>query len=338
MAVAEGHPRSDEDPGDALLVLSGPRSSRALFTLAVKRWSTAPSSAVVGVLAAVQRRSSLPVILVTDYASQPLRRACDELGIGYVDSTGWVSVSATDPVVTLRSTGADRPPATRKANAVTRLNGIASGRIIRALLELQPPIGVQELKRQAGVASAGSVSKILPTLALGGAVERDGAGRVVSVHRRRLLERWTQDYSFLNGNGVVFDFLAPRGLGPVVTQVASLENVTVTGAFAGARYLQSGTVPVVPPGLLTLYAADARRLGDDLGLVRMDRASSNVLVAAPRDASLLTPEASGRASSLRLAPRAQVLADLMTLPGRETLLAEQMMDQLALGDPSWSEE
>ena len=322
---------------DGVLTLIGPGNTRVRFTLEVKRWSTAPSSAVIGVLAGVQRLSSDPVVLVTDYASRPLRRACDELGMGYIDSTGWVSITAQQPIITVRATGADRPPVTRKTSAVTRLNGIAAGRIIRALLEIEPPIGVRDLQERAQAKSPGSVSKILPTLATDGALDRDANGRVIRIHRRRLLERWTQDYSYFNSNGVAFAFLAPRGLGQIVDHISSSKNVAVTGAFAAASYLQPGTVPVVPPGLLTLYSADPRRLGDELGLVRIDRPSSNVIIAAPRDSSILTP-AFDEPSVFPLAPRAQVLADLMSMPGRETQLAEQLMDQLAVVDPSWSEE
>jgi len=67
----------------------------------------------------------------------------------------------------------------------------------------------------------------------------------------------------------------------------------------------------------------------------MERQSSNVVITAPRDPDLVTsPTLSD--SDLPLAPLPQVLADLLTLPGRESLLAEQLMDQLAESDPMWS--
>jgi hypothetical protein len=217
---------------------------------------------------------------------------------------------------------------------VRRLNGIAVGRIIRTLLEIQPPIGVRDLSQRAGVKSAGSVSKLLPTLVSAGAVVRDENAQIVDVRRRALLDRWTQDYSFLNGNGVVFDFLAPRGLDPVLDRLTEISDLRVTGAFAGRGYLNKQTVPVVPATTLSLYANNPRRLGDQLGLIRMDRQSSNVVITAPRDPDLVTsPTLSD--SDLPLAPLPQVLADLLTLPGRESLLADQLMDELAESDPMW---
>jgi hypothetical protein len=66
----------------------------------------------------------------------------------------------------------------------------------------------------------------------------------------------------------------------------------------------------------------------------MDRQSSNVVITAPRDPDLVTLPALSD-SDLPLAPLPQVLADLLTLPGRESLLADQLMDQLAESDPMW---
>lgn len=108
-----------------------------------------------------------------------------------------------------------------------------------------------------------SGSKILPTLAASGALDRDEAGRVVQVHRRTLLQQWTKDYSFFIGNGVVLDFLAPRGVGHVLDRLSSRDGVALTGAFAAASYRDRDAVPVVPPGLLTMYAAPPRSLAED---------------------------------------------------------------------------
>jgi hypothetical protein len=318
---------------DATVTLKGPDNASALLDVAVKRWTTAPTSNLVGVLASVQRTTTHAVLLVTDYTNRPLRKACEDLGISYLDEAGWAFIKMDDPPIFIRTEGTDRP-APRVANEVTRLNGIAVGRIIRALLDIQPPVGVRDLSERAGVKSAGSVSKLLPTLVSAGAVVRDERARIVDVRRRALLDRWTQDYSFLNGNGLVLDYLAPRGLGPVLERLSDVSGLRVTGAFAGRAYLNKETVPVVPATTLSLYATNPRRLGDQLGLIRMDRQSSNVLIAAPRDPELVAlPTRSD--SHLPLAPLPQVLADLLTLPGRESLLADQLMDQLAESDPMW---
>jgi hypothetical protein len=283
----------------------------------------------------VARNSTLPVLLVTDYTNRPLRSACEELGISYLDKAGWAYLAISSPTVFIRTTGSIRS-APRVSSEVTRLNGVAVGRIVRTLLTMTPPVGVRELAKSAQVRSPGSVSKLLPTLESEGAVERDDEGRVVRVRRRELLERWTRDYGFLNGNGLVLDFLAPRGIEPILQQLTNTGGQCVTGGFAGRDYLSAGTVPVVPPSTLCLYVNDPTSLAADLKLTRVERPTSNVIMAVPRDPEMLDAPLRGK-SGLPLAPLPQVLADLLTLPGRESLMAEQLMDQLADADPTWSE-
>ncbi len=324
---------TSDSPVDATISLRGPRGVLGILDVVVKRWTTAPSSAVTGALAGVQRRTANPLLLMTDYTNRPLRQACEELGINYVDESGWVFLQLDDPPILVRTAGADRAQP-RVNNEVTRLNGIAVGRVVRTLLETQPPIGVRELAERASVKSPGSVSKLLPTLVAASAVERDQSGRIAVIKRRALLQRWTQDYSYLNGNGIVLDYLAPRGLTPVLARLPTLSKVCATGAFAGNEYLSAGTVPVVPATRLSLYARDPHELAAELGLVRMDRQSSNVILAVPRDRQLV--DFPRRRNDLPLAPLPQVLADLLTLPGRESLLADQLMDQLAQSDQAWS--
>ncbi len=246
---------TSDSPVDATISLRGPRGVLGILDVVVKRWTTAPSSAVTGALAGVQRRTANPLLLMTDYTNRPLRQACEELGINYVDESGWVFLQLDDPPILVRTAGADRAQP-RVNNEVTRLNGIAVGRVVRTLLETQPPIGVRELAERASVKSPGSVSKLLPTLVAASAVERDQSGRIAVIKRRALLQRWTQDYSYLNGNGIVLDYLAPRGLTPVLARLPTLSKVCATGAFAGNEYLSAGTVPVVPATRLSLYARD----------------------------------------------------------------------------------
>lgn len=260
-----------------------------------------------------------------------MRQACEELGVSYLDGFGWVFLRSDDPALFVRVDGQDRP-APRVSNEVTRLNGIAAGRVIRALLQLQPPLGVRQLADLANVKSPGSVSKILPTLVAADAVKRDSNGQVVEIHRRTMLERWTEDYSILHSNGVALDFLAPRGLGSVLQQLPAVDRVSVTGAHAAHAYLEPGTVPVVPATRLALYVDDMPSVQRALGLSRSERHVANVIMVAPKDKSLLTPH---RHTPLPVVPLPQCLADLMTLPGREGSLADQLLDQLAQKDSAW---
>lgn len=316
---------------DGQVTVTGPGGAAATFDVHLKRWTTAPSSHLRGILLGLPRRPGRSILLISDYLNRPMRQACEELGVSYLDGTGWALLRSDEPALFVRTEGKSLP-APRVANEVSRLNGIAAGRVIRALLQLEPPLGVRQLADIAEVKSPGSVSKILPTLVAADAVERDSTGQVVQIHRRRLLERWTEDYSVLHSNGIALDFLAPRGLESVLERLSTLQTVTVTGSHAARAYLDSSTVPVVPATRLTLYVGDIGGARNALALHRTDRQNSNVLMVPPKDRSLLTPHGQ---EPLPVVPVAQCLADLMTLPGRESLLADQLIDQLARRDPAW---
>lgn len=326
--------KHDDLRADGLVAVTPAVGPAITFLAEVKRWTTEPTSRVAGVLSSLQHRSPYPVLLITDHTNAPLRRVCRDLGVNFVDEAGWVLLRSEDPPILISTEGKDQR-APRYGHEVTRLNGPAVGRIVRALLEIKPPIGVRELQARAGVNSAGSVSKLLPTLAAAGAIERGGRGEVLSIHRRSLLDRWVEDYSFRASNLAVTDWLAPRGIDLVIDRLPAMSGLAVTGGFAGQAYLRAGSVPTVPGRLLALYAESPRAIAEDLGLVQIEPVSSNVVIATPRDRELMH-SLEAAADGLPLAPRAQVLADLLSLPGRESLLADQLMEQLAEDDPLWS--
>lgn len=319
-------------PLDGQLSITPPNWSKVTFDVELTRWTTAPTSQLRGVLADRATRTPRPILLVSDYLNAPMRRACEAQGIGYLDSMGWVLLHTEDPALFIRIDGRERP-APRVTHEVSRLNGIAAGRVIRTMLTIEPPVRVRELAQVADVRSAGSVSKILPTLVAADAIDRGEDGEVTQIRRRRLLERWTEDYSYLSSNGITLSYLAPRGLTSVLQRLGEYEGVCVTGSMAASEYLSPGTVPVVPTLRLALYADDPERIRRELDLHREDRSMSNVLITKPKDQAILSGQPGG---TFRVAPLPQVLADLMTLPGRETALADQLMDQLALTDHRWA--
>lgn len=317
---------------DGQIALTAPDGTHLAFDIHLKRWTTAPTSHLRGELLNLLRSARRPVLLVSNYLNRPMRQACEDLGVSYIDTVGWTWIRSDHPAIFVRAEGRDIPTP-RVANEVTRLNGVAAGRVMRALLQLEPPLGVRQLAQLANVSSPGSVSKILPTLVAADAISRDSRGQVTEIHRRRLLDRWTQDYSFLHSNGVPLDFLAPRGLEDLLERLPhAAEQACMTGAHAAREYLDPRTVPVVPASRLTLYVRDMGLVQRALGLYREDRSRANVLLVVPKDKTLLVPPLS---QSLPAVSLPQCLADLITLPGRESSLAEQLIDQLAVKDSTW---
>jgi hypothetical protein len=265
---------------------------------------------------------------VADYIGPTMRARLTAEGISYADATGWVRIVSDSPLILLVGQGATKAPGDRTTSAVTRLNGVAAGRTIRALASTDLPIGVRRLAAVADV-SPGSVSKLLPTLVAEAVVERGGAGEVVDVRRRDLIRRWVRDYSFATSNRETASFIAPRGLTRTPDRLAAAGAVTLTGSAAARRLLPASVTSVVPMTQLALYTADPVALARGLGLIEADRASANVVVAVPQDMGILP------ADGIAVAPAALVVADLLTLPGRSDAEAEQLMDFFALTDPDW---
>ena len=315
-----------------VLVLRGPAGVGVTYSVEASTAGVLPLGRLVTALRDRQREAGLPVLFVADYIGAATRRGLAQAGLSFADSTGWVRLVSDDPLILLTGEGAERSPRARESAAVLRMNGVATGRVIRALSAVEVPIGVRELASQARV-SPGSVSKLLATLAAEGIVDRDAQGAVTGIRRRSLLRRWAQDYGYATTNSGVGYWLAPRGLAQVIDRLAQQEGVTITGSAAARRLLPPDKTSVVPLRLVALYTASPRTLAGQLGLVEADASTANVVMAVPQDERILPDPG----ESVTLAPTALVVADLLTLPGRSDAEAEQLMDSMAASDPTWKE-
>ncbi|MGA4508465.1 hypothetical protein ACQB6R_09765 [Propionibacteriaceae bacterium G1746] len=308
---------------DGVVTLAGPTGDAAEFAVQAKR-----GGLPVGVVLSLLARSSAgrPLLFVSDYLGPALRDALDLAGVSYADATGWVRIVSDEPLILLTGQGASKSPRAGRGSSLVRLNGPATGRIIRALCEVSTPVGVRELAGVAGV-SPGSVSKLVPTLVAESVVDRSPHGDVTAVRRRALIERWVRDYSFEKTNQDVGWFIHPRGLDRALERLERLAMpTTLTGSAAARQLLPEGVTSVAPMQLVAVYAQDPDALVSALGLVEVDPASANFVVGIPQDVDVLNKE---------IAPPALVIADLMTLPGRGDAEAEQLMDALARGDAAW---
>jgi len=316
---------------DAVVDLTGPVGASARLVVEAKRSASVSSAAIVSTLRDIGRAAALPVLYASPYIGPALRKALAAEGFSYADATGWVRLALDDPPVVVTGQGAAKAPKDRASSAVTRLNGVAASRSIRALASTDAPVGVRELAAAAGV-SPGSVSKLLATLVAEGIVERDEAGKITSVRRRDLIRRWTHDYSFSSTNPVVAYFIAPRGLPRAIDRLVDVAPVMLTGSAAARTLLPDGATPVAPMRLLALYATDPRDLARSLGLIDADPTTANVVIAAPADQRILPDD------GVAVAPAPLVVADLLTLPGRADAEAEQLMDSLEATDPAWKDD
>ncbi|HEY5856101.1 MAG TPA: helix-turn-helix domain-containing protein [Aldersonia sp.] len=311
----------------------GPNTAKVSFVVEARRSGSVPASLLVPALRELERASGIPILFVSDYTGPVLRDTLASEGFSFADATGWIRVASADPLVLLTGQCAARSPRPSRTSAVTRLNGLAASRTIRALATAALPARVRRLAGLADV-SPGSVSKLLVTLASEGIVDRDATGGVVAVRRRALLRRWVVDYSFATTNTSVGYYIAPRGLERTLARLDDQMNVAVTGSAAARRLLPDSSTSVVPLRLLAIYAARPAELVGELGLIDAEPATANVVIARPQDPDILTQPHQG---GLVTAPLQLVIADLLTLPGRSDAEAEQLMDALAVADEAWKE-
>lgn len=322
-----------QGPVDGFLSIEAPDGTAVRVLVEAKPGHLTGGAAVIAQTLTWAREAGLPPLLVTPYAGSTLRRMCDESGVNYLDLTGWSSIRLDSPAVLLRTTGAERDPRPPRPATITRLNGVGAARIIRTVLDVREPVGIRALAARADVAP-GTVSKVLKALDAEAAVERDGNGRLVTVRKRGLVERWTRDYRFLRSNEVGW-YLAPRGVRQVLDR-AEADGVPFvgTGSIALRRYLPDERVPVTPLSQLAAYVPDLAAVSRILGLTPADRSTANVILAVPYDAQLLTT-GQGAGDVLAVVDVGQAVADLLTLPGRGPEEADQFMDYLAEDDASW---
>jgi hypothetical protein len=127
--------------------------------------------------------------------------------------------------------------------------------------------------------------------------------------------------------------LDPRGLDHALKALPSADSrVVVTGSAAARAYLPEGMTPASPLVSVSLYTEDPIGLMDQLGLRTVQR-GTNVFVLRPYDPVV---HATARSvSGVEVAAPAQVVADLLTGPGRSSEEAEQLLSVLAADDPSW---
>lgn len=307
---------------DGKLFLIAPNGEKIAFVFETKT-SGISSRPLLAQLRELAHLTELPVLFLSDYIGPGLRSQLTSAGFSYADATGWVSLVSESPLVVLVGQGAAKSPRKRGSSAVTRLDGVAVNRVVRALTTTHTPIRVSDLADAAGV-SPSSVSKLLPTLASEGIIDRDEQGRVSTVRRLALVQRWGQDYSYAGTNGSVGFFIAPRGLRRTLDRLNKISvPATLTGSAAARELLPAEATSVVPLRLLALYTDQPDVLVQELGLIPADQSTANVAIALPQATEVLDEP---------LAPAALVLADLLTLPGRGDAEAKQLADALYKGD------
>lgn len=317
---------------DAVLQLIAPDGERATVVITAKRLLETRDVAL-----AIKRlrrvASTLPddaevvPILAARYLSPSTRARIAETGVGYVDATGNMLVTADRPALFIADRGADRDPWRGPGRPRGSLKGPPAARVVRALVDFAPPYTVPELSERAG-ASTGATYRAVEVLEQEGLVERQRYGQISDVRWRKLLERWSADYGFASSNTVA-TYLEPRGLAALTDRLASLPDLdyVVTGSLAAER-----VAAYAAARLATIYVRDPRAAVEALDLRPADTGANVALATTDYDVVF---DRADTIDGLRVAALSQVAVDLLTGPGRNPSEATALLDWMEADESRW---
>lgn len=308
---------------DGVLELSAPDGTGARVVVDVKGRFTAAQAATSGPrLERIMRATAADTaLIVADYLSALARTRLREQNVSYVDATGNTWLTLDRPAVWLEGRGADQDPAPPQ-RGVRSLKGGKAGRIVRALCDWVPTVGVRELAGRAEV-DPGYTTRVLSFLADEDVIRRDDDGGVAEVLWKDLLRRWARDY-----RAKAAAYLAPRGLEDLSGDLRSFpDRYALTGSMA-----VPAEADVAPARLMRCYVDDPEVAAQILGLRRAD-AGANVLLLEPIDPVVY--ERTRVESGLVMAALSQCVVDLMTGSGREPNEGEALMSWMEANEPVW---
>lgn len=277
-------------------------------------------------LAATLRPTADRAILVAaPFISPRTQERLKANGFAYADLTGNVRVSLAQPALYIETTGALENPEPKLRNRKS-LKGPKAGRLVRALCDFRPPIGVRDLATRAGI-DPGYASRVVDFLNRDALVTRPTRGPVTSVDWPALLRRWSQEYSPFQGQRAGM-YLAPRGISAVIEKLKRTSvRFVISGSWAAAQ-----VAPVAPTRLLLVFVDKPAAVAADLD-VRPTEAGANVALATPFDPVVY--ERTSKKNGVTIAAPSQVAADLLTSPGRGPNEAEALIEWMRQREDAW---
>jgi hypothetical protein len=323
---------------DAFLAVEAPNKARA--RLAVKARATLyprDTHALSIELGSLWRRPSVPTgrvaspsgvdgaLVLSRFLTPRTRTTLESLGLSYADATGNLRIATRVPPIFIELRGADSNP-WAEDRPLRSLRGPASARVVRALLDFEPPYALRLLAETAEL-SLGSASRVVSFLVSEALVERTGRGPIQSVDWKGLIRRWTQDYSLLEANRSRF-FLEPRGPRALETRLRELDlPYAVTGSLAAARRAE-----VAPAALAAVYVPNIEKAASRLALRDAPSGGNAVLLEPLAD---LAFERTWDQDGITFAALPQVAADLLTSPGRGPAEAEALIEWMDGDQDAW---
>lgn len=312
---------------DVLLEITAPSGERAAVLVRAKstltpRQAGFESRQVTGQAEGIGAQRALVIApYLSDLARDRIRRE----GANYLDMTGNAHIVLDRPALVIVTQGANKDPSPPR-NGVRSLKGPKASRIVRALCDWKPPVGVRELAGRTG-ADPGYVSRVLQLLETEDLVQRNKRGTVLEVDWQGLIRRWAQDYGVTKSHRKV-TCLAPRGLPHFTGALRSyIGRYALTGSLAVPE-----EASIVSSRAASCYTDDPERAIDMLEL-RIAETGANVVLLQPFDR--LVYERSRTENGLALVALSQCAADLLTGGGREPAAGEALLSWMAENEDAW---
>jgi hypothetical protein len=316
-------PRGTPTTVDAILRVKGPGPETGVVFVEAKQ--RVEPKGVDYLAFELRPDSERPVLVVAPFLSSSTRQRLTEKGFGFVDLTGNVRLSLSRPGLFVETRGADRNPEPSPRERRS-LRGGKAGRLIRALCDFSPPYGLLELANRAGV-DAGYTSRIVDLLDREALVTRERRGPITGTDWPGLLKRWSQEYSPFQRERATY-YLAARGLEGLADRIRSLKvRYAVSGSWAATQF-----APVAPPRLLLVYMDSIREAASSLDLTPAE-SGGNVVLTTPLDPVVYERTTSRR--GIVLSALTQVVADLLSAPGRGPNEAEALINWMSKNENVW---
>jgi hypothetical protein len=310
---------------DLMFAVRAPDGLEVTFAVAVKR-VVAPRDVptVLAQMLASTASNQFPVeiVVAAPFLSELTRATLQQAGVGFLDMTGNTFIRSDRPALFVSSTGASRDPSPSD-DKLRGLGGRGAAGAVRALVEFRPPFGIRELAERSGVA-LGTLSRTAELLDRDGLLKRSERGPIEHVDVSGVVRRWAKDYSVSKSNHVV-SALSIRGIPALAEQLFAIgSGYAATGAFGASKFTE-----IAPTRLVSLYVSDAREFAERLDLRIVD-SGSNVWLMEP--ASDVVFERAISRDDIICANPAQLSADLLTGPGRDPSIGEELLSWMENND------
>ena len=317
--------RRARPPVDAVWSLRAPSGETATFAVGSARTTTGPKLDTL--LRGLAATEALPLV-VAPFLSSTVRDALAAREVSYSDVTGNCRLAADRPGLFLERHGAAKDPWPTD-DALRTLRGRASGRALRALVDLPTPFGVRDVAARASV-PLGSLARTLDLLDREGLVERGPRGDVCQIDWERAVRRWAQDYGVARSNRVGY-YSHPRGPEAFAPTLLTPKRPYAISGPRGAEHLLGRP----RRSAMVLYVEDLDLAAERLGLDLVDDGADVVLAEGYDPVVFDRPVLR---DGLRLAAPAQLAADLLTLPGGDPALADDVFAWVRAHRAAWQRD